>query len=208
MRSQTQVQPFALAVDRNIRVTGQRLDMFRLEVFALVLEETDRLVAVPYLTGDGLVPADDFLHALFDRHQVFGRKGFFAIKIVIKPILDGRAEGHLYAGIKFLYGFGHDMGGVVPQQLQRFLAVTGDNGDRGVAVDHMGQVFLRAVNDKRERGLGEARADGGGDLGAANRFVEFADAAVRKRDGYHDFCNNRDRFSSVYTAKAHSSAFI
>ena len=62
-------------------------------------------------------------------------KGVVAREIVIEAGLGRRAEGHLGLGIELLHRLGHDMGGVVADDLERFGRVAGDDGDLGVALD-------------------------------------------------------------------------
>jgi len=44
-----------------------------------------------------------------------------------------------------------------------------------------------AVDLASERGLGEPRPDGGGDLRDSDGLVELPDRSVRQRDGNHGF---------------------
>ena len=55
----------------------------------------------------------------------------------------------------------------------------------GVAVDDVGRVDDLAVDLAGERGFGEARADGGGDVGDGNGCVELLDGAVGQSNGRH-----------------------
>ena len=61
---------------------------------------------------------------------------------------------------------------VVAQQLQRLGVARRHDADLGVVIDDVGEVDQLAVDAQRQRRLGEARADRGGDVGAAHRFVE------------------------------------
>ena len=77
------------------------------------------------------------------------------------------------------------MGAVVAQQFERVGMLARDDLDRRVLADHGGQIHHPPIELERERGLGEAGADGGRDVGAADRLVEFAHASVGQRDGNH-----------------------
>jgi hypothetical protein len=83
-----------------------------------------------------------------------------------------------------------DMRGVVAQQLQRVGMGAGDDLDLGVVVDDVGEILDLTVDLDGERGLGEPRADGGGDLRARNRAVEAAHIPIRQRDRDHERSEN------------------
>ena len=94
-----------------------------------------RRVAVPDLAGDLLVAPDDLAHPRFDPCEILGRERLGPGEIVIEPGLGRRPEGDLGLGIKLLDRLGHDMGGVVAQDLEPLGRLAGDDRNRGVVVD-------------------------------------------------------------------------
>ena len=95
--------------------------------------------------------------------------GVVAREVVIEAVLDRRADGHLRAGKKLLHRHGEHMRRVVADQLQRLGVLLGDDADLGVVLDGPEQVPLLAVDFEDQGRLGEARPDGGRDLGARSR---------------------------------------
>ena len=70
-------------------------------------------------------------------------------------------------------------------QAERVGVAAGDEDYGGVVGDFAGEVLQVAVDFHRERGFGEAGADGGGDGGAGDRAVEAAARAVWQGYGGH-----------------------
>ena len=101
-------------------------------------------------------------------------------EVVVEAVLDRRADGDLGAGIQLLHRLGHDVRGIVADQLERVRIVAGDDGDPGVGVDHRRQVLDHAVDADGERRLGQRRGDVARQFGAGDRPVEGAHAAVRQ----------------------------
>src|SRR3546814_5919107 len=75
VRADAEVEPVALAVDRDLLALRQRLDMLGLVLLPDRGEVADRLFAVPHLAADRLVAVDDLVHALLDGRKVGGREG-------------------------------------------------------------------------------------------------------------------------------------
>lgn len=44
-----------------------------------------------------------------------------AVNIVVKTVINGRTDGELCIRIQFFYGVGHDMGGAVAIDFEKFL---------------------------------------------------------------------------------------
>ena len=174
-----------MAVDRDLLVFGQIRDDLGLVVLAERAEEADRLRPVPDLAADGFRTIDDLVHALFDARQILGREGLVTREIVIEAVLDGGTDGHLGAGVELLDGLGQDMGGIVPDQLQRLRTLAGDDLDRGVFRDRQIEIAQLAVDLDSERRLGEAGADVTRDFFTRGRVIVFAHAPVGKRDPHH-----------------------
>jgi len=69
--------------------------------------------------------------------------------------------------------------------LQPFRVAFGDDGQIRVPSDEVRSVHQAAVHLARQSGLGQTRADCGGNLVNADRLVENALAAIWKRDYRH-----------------------
>src|SRR5262245_54426036 len=97
MRAAAEIEPVALEVDLDRLVAGNGVDQFDLEVLALVAEHLLYFLPVPHLLGEWLVARDDLAHLLFDRGKIFRRERLVAEEVVIKTVLDHRADGDLRA---------------------------------------------------------------------------------------------------------------
>ena len=168
MRSDAEIDEIALAIETDRLAPGDLGDPLRLVALADALEEGDRRVALPDLAGDRLVAPDDVAHPRLDLLEVLGRERRGASEIVIESVFGGRAEGDLGFGIELLDRLGHHMRRVVAQDVEPVRLVAGDDRDRGVMVDDRREVARLAVELQRDRRLGEARADRGGDVGAGS----------------------------------------
>ena len=120
MRAAAEIEPLALLVDLQILVFRNGIDQLDLEVLALLAEELLGLLAAPDLLRERRVLGDDLAHLLFDLAEIVGLERLRLGEVVVEAVLDHRADRHLRAGPQRLHGFGHDVRGVVPDQLERF----------------------------------------------------------------------------------------
>ena len=185
MRPAAEIEPVALLVDVQVLAGRNGVDQFALEGLALLLEEVERLIARPDFLHDRPVARDDLAHLLFDDRQVFDRERRLAIEIVIKAVLDHRADGDLRARKKLLHRLGQHMRGVVTNKLQRARIVAAHELEFHVAVDGRGEIGERAVEGHGDRALGERWRDGFGDVEAGNAGLERTGRPVGEGDVDH-----------------------
>ena len=140
MRPPAEIQPFSLAINRDSFVFGQVLDDFRLIRFADGFEIIDRLIAVPHLTLNFQVLVDDVRHTFFNRLKILGRKWLLPGKIIVKPILDSRPDGHLSAREKLLYRLGQNMCGIVADKLKCIVVFRRHNRELAILRDFGGEI--------------------------------------------------------------------
>ena len=188
MRPTTQVHPVALAIHRDRLSCRQIVNKLGFVFLTDIGEMPDSVVTVPFLAAKDIVALDDFHHLGFDLFQIVRRKRLFAGEIVIEPVFNRRPYRHLGAGIQCLYGFGHDMGGIVPDQIKCIFGFACDDFDRAVRVDAAGQIQHFAVNFNRERGFCQARPDCRRQLRAGYGAVELFHTAIGQRNRHiaHD----------------------
>jgi hypothetical protein len=160
VRATAEVEPGALLVDLDRLVGRDRIHQLDLERLALLGEDALRLVAAPHLLGEGRVAGDDLAHLLLDGGEVLQRERLVAEEVVIEAVLDHRADRHLGARPQLLHRLGQHMRGIVPDQLQRFRALAGDELEFRVRGDGIGQIRQRAVELHGKRLLGERFGDG------------------------------------------------
>ena len=166
------VDEVALAVQADFLIGRQVANDLGLEGLAHFQEEVGGLVAIPHFTADILVAFDDLVHALFDRLEIFRGEGLLAVKVVIEAIFNGRADGHLGAGKQFLHGLGHDMGGVVADQLKSVRVFTGNDLHRAAGGQGEVDVLEDAIDLDGQGLFGQFFADTVGQFQSGCRLVK------------------------------------
>ncbi len=159
VRAAAEVEPFALAIDFQVLALGDRVHELDLEMLALGAKHVFGLVAAPKLLGEGFVPRDDLAHLGFDGRKILGRERLVAGEVVVKAVLDHRADGDLRAGEELLHRLGEHMRAIVADQLQRGGVVTRHDGDLRPVRHGVGQIGERAVHLHRDGLLGQRLGD-------------------------------------------------
>ena len=131
MRSAAQVDEFTLAIEAELFVLGQAgLDMFDLERLFQVGAQLDRFIAGQRKLLERLGVFDDLGHLFFDGGKVIFAKLVVEFEIVIKTVIDGRAECQGNAVEDAHHGPRHDVRAGVSQNLQGFGIPLGEQGQR------------------------------------------------------------------------------
>ena len=185
VRTAAQVRERAFRIQRNGFVRRNRRDDLRLVVLAHRFEILDRVVARHFRAHDGLVLFREFRHARLDRGEILGRERALVREVVVEAVLDDRTDRHLRVGKQVLDRVGEQVRRRVPDDVEAFRVLVGDDGERGIVVDHERRVDDLAVDLAGERGLGQAGTDGCGDGGDGHRAFELTDGAVGKSDCGH-----------------------
>ena len=186
MRPATQVDPLALAIQTDGLVRGNAGDDLGLVVLAQAFEVGHCLIARQHTAHHRFVLGGQLGHALFDRGQVVGGEGALVRKVVIKAVVDHRADGDLRLREQFLDGVGQQVGGGVADQLQAIGVFGGDDGQGSVLLDAKAGVHQLAIHLAAQRGFGEASTNGGGHLGHRDRAGKFTLRTVGERDVQHE----------------------
>ena len=183
MRPTTKVDELPLAVHRDGLALRQVRNNLGLISLALRLEPFDGLVAVPDFAGNRLIALDDLTHLRLDLFQIFRLKGLIAGEVVVEAILDGRPDRDLRIGVELLDGFGHHVGCVMAQQLQRLRRFARDDLDIGVLLDDAGQITHLAIHLDGQRGLGQTSANRHRHIKTGGRRIKGALGTVRQANG-------------------------
>ena len=112
-----EVEEIALPVDRDRRRVDPAQDL-DLERLAPLLEEGDGLLARHLLTRERVVRLHDLAHHLLDALEVLRRERGRLQEVVVEPVLDGGADGHLHLGEEPLHRLGHHVGRGVAERGQ------------------------------------------------------------------------------------------
>ncbi len=186
MRAAAQIEPVALLVNFQRLVGRNGVDQLDFEILAFVGESFLGLLARPDFLGEGLVARDDLLHLFFDDGKVFQRERLVAREVVIKAVLDHRADGHLRARPQALHGFGQYVGGIMPDQLERARVLARDEFDFGIAFDRVGQIGDGAVERHGDGALGQRRRNALGDVQPGGAWGVVPTRAVGEGQSDHD----------------------
>ena len=116
--SAAEVDELPLPVHGDFLALGNVADDLGLVGFALIPEEIHCARSVPDLAGNRFVASDDVVHPRFDALEILRCEGFIAGEVVVKAVLNGRADGDLGLRIEFLDRFRHDVGRVMSQDFQ------------------------------------------------------------------------------------------
>src|SRR5262249_29271582 len=187
VRAAAKVEPLALAIDFDLLVFRDGVDQLDLEQLALVAEYALGLLARPDLFAEGFVAGDDFAHLLLDGGEIFRSERLVAEEVVIKAVLDHRADGDLGAWPQRLHRLGEHMRGIVTDQLQRARVVAGEEFDFRVPLDGIAQVRKHAVEGHGNRALGERRRNLLGNVETSRPFWVFSTRAIGKGQRDHRF---------------------
>ena len=115
-------------------------------MFAQILEISNRLIARHNNPLQLFVAFDNLMHFSFNLGKIIGRKRFFAGKVIIKAVFNGRSDCDLNVRPQFLNRLRHNMRTAVTDDLQAFLVLTGNDGYGCVGSDRSAQILCLAVN--------------------------------------------------------------
>ncbi len=95
MRPPAKIDEITFTIQANVFVRRNRRNNFRFIVLANAFEKRNRIVSLPFFARDHLVFFGQFHHFLFNGFQIFGRKRALVRKIVVKAVIDNRANSDL-----------------------------------------------------------------------------------------------------------------
>ena len=108
---------------------SRSLEADQLELVRLVRELGARLILGHDPAHEALALADDAVHGLLDRLQVFGREGLLDVEVVVEAVGDGRADAELRLGVDGLHGLRGHVRGRVAQDVEAVGRVDRDRLD-------------------------------------------------------------------------------
>jgi hypothetical protein len=174
------------AVDAQVLARRDGIDQFHLELLALVAEHLLGLVPAPYLLRERRVAPDDLAHLALDHRQILQRERLVGtVEVVEEPVLDHRPDGHLRARKQLLHRLGHDVGAIVPDELQRVRRLARQNLDSGIRINGIGEVLDDPVELHRHRLLLQRLGDLACDLAPGRPLRELALVAIGECQGNH-----------------------
>ena len=193
VRATAQVREGALGVQGHILASRNTADDFSLVVLAQTLEILHRLIARHDRANDWLVLGGQLGHAFLDRSQIVRGKGPAVGEVVIKTMLDDRADGDLRLGEQFFHRVGQQVGRGVTNHVQAVGILGGDDGQARIAGDGVRGIHQLAFHASAQGGFGQTGANRGGDLGDRHRARELSLGSIGKRDVEHGHCSGKKK---------------
>ena len=185
VRATAQVFKRAFAVQRHVLIGGDAGDDVGFVVLAQTLEISHGFVARQDSTHHRFIELGQLCHLLFNGFQIFRREGTRIREVVEKTVLNDRADGDLRFWIQGFDSVGQQVRGGMANHFQALRIFGGDDGQlRGFGNDETGVDHL-AIHLPCQGGLGQARPNGGGDLGHAHGAGVVTLRTVGKSDLNH-----------------------
>ena len=180
MRAAAQIDERAVGVDRDRFVGSQVADALKLE--RIVHESLPGLFPAHFLTHERVIGLRHLGHLLFDRVDVFGRERTADVEVVVKAVLDGRAEADLRFREELTNRRRQDVRRGVAQHVERLRILVGQDRDLCPVGQRALQVAYVAVDANGERGFREARTDRFREVGARRARRQGFLAPIRQDD--------------------------
>ncbi len=174
MGAAAQVFKITFAVQADLLVCWNAADDLGLVMLAQGFEVRNGFVTWQHAAQDGFVFGRQLGHALFYRRQVLRREGAAVRKIVIKAVINDRANGDLSLGKQGLDGIRQQVGGRVTDQLQTFGVFGGHDRQLRVGGDAEAGVHQLTIDLAAQCGLGQACPNRGRHFGHRDRARKLA----------------------------------
>ncbi len=151
VRPGAQVGKAFLFIEGNDAVFGKVVDQFHLIGF--VFHELQGFLAGQLKAFEFGIFLDDARHFLFHVLEELGRGGLVHIKIVVKTVVDGRADGQLRLGAKRLHGLRQHVAGGMAQRPAAVGIVKGEDFQFAVLSQRLHQRNKFAVEARHQGAL-------------------------------------------------------
>jgi len=180
VRASAEIDERAVRVHRDDLVRPQIVDPLELE--RVILEALLGLGPRDFLTDERIIRLHNLPHPLFNRLQILRPERALHLEVVVEAVLDRRSKTDLGLRVELAHRRGQDMGGGVPQHVERLRIVVRENRDLGPIRQRARQVPDLAVHPRGDGGLGEPRPNRLREVGAGGARGETLLAPVGERD--------------------------
>ena len=109
VRAGAQVDKFALLIEGDVCVGGQVVDQLDLVRLLTLLHVLQRLLTGQLKALELQLLLADLAHLGLDLGQILGREGKGCVHVVVKAVLDGRADSQLHLRVQALDGLRQDV---------------------------------------------------------------------------------------------------
>ncbi len=187
VRATTHVDVFFVMVqtNRSLALLNQIVDQLNLVVFVTVNKHAAGFIDRRHLFDDVIIFFDQLLHTFFDGLQIFRRERTLVLNIIIKAVLNHRADGHFGGWIQLLDGVAHEVCKRVTDNFQTFLITAGDQSDVRVVSDQFTGVHQLTVDTAAHGGFCQTGANIFGHLHQGDGVIKFAFGTIRKGNNRH-----------------------
>ncbi|ABU77372.1 hypothetical protein ESA_02123 [Cronobacter sakazakii ATCC BAA-894] len=153
-----------------------------------------------FFLDDVVISFRQLVHTLFEGVDIFLSQGMVEIDIVIKAVVDNRANRHFGMGPQLFDGMTQQVRTGVTDNFQTVFIFRGNNRELSVLFDTVVSVHQLAIHAACDTGFREARTDIQGNIHGADSMVVMALAAIRKRNNRH--------YKSLFTVVTHTQDHI
>lgn len=115
-----------------------------------------------------------------------------AVQVVVKSVVDGRADGEFDAREQVLDRLGHDVGRRMADGVEPFFAVGSDEFDGRVFHERVAQILVLAIDNCQQGLLAQFLVQAFGDFEERGARREFPRAAVFQSD--IDVCHDNSSY--------------
>ena len=185
VRATTEVNEVPLLIEGQVLIRRNALKNLHLVFFAHLVEQGDRIIPGHHRPGDGQVGLGNLLHALLDLFQVLWRKRTVIGEVIIKAVVNHRADRDLGRGKELLNSLGHEVRAGMAQHFQAIVIPGRDDRQFGIPVNGVGRVYEFAIDPARQGCFGKPGTDRLGDLVYGHRGFELLLTTVRQGYGGH-----------------------
>src|SRR5690554_3059662 len=150
-----------------------------------LLKRLHRLLWRDVLAHHVVFRVDQGLHAGFDSGQIIRGHRLAEVDIVVKAVINHRTDRHFGFGVELLDSMPNQVRTGVANDLETFGIACSNDRDFRITFNEIGGIHEFTVDLAGHAGLGQAGADGFGQLHHADGFVEGSLAAIRQgHDGH------------------------
>ena len=185
VRSRTELDEISLLIEGDGRILRQIIDQLNLVRLLPLLHQLQRFLPAQGVIFQPVSLFYDFLHRRFYPIQV-GAIQRFQIKIVVKPVVDGRTDGKLRLRENLLYSLRQHMGAGVAIGLLSGIRIESQNADLAVSVHNSSQIDDLAVHLADAGDPGKPFTDVLGDFIDGKGMTVFLNASVLQCD-FHKY---------------------
>ena len=159
MRTATEVDEIALAVERDLLPSRNALDDLSLVVLAHGIEKAHRGISIHEFPRDGLISGRELPHLVLNGSEVLEGQRSLIGEIIVKPVLNDWPDGDLKVGKEALGSVGQQVGCGVTNDVKTVGVLVSHDCELGILGDDVRCVDQLPVEAPGQGSLCETRSD-------------------------------------------------